>query len=166
MWHDRAMRRLGLIVALLLTASCSEAGQGNAADAGGPEAPKPRAPAPAAPCEPAYDYERCVDFRPAERMRDVWITGFERSEFIANAEGLPGQDDHRGADTWLTFANGAPDPALRRELDDMRTTAAVAMEFVGRRARRPGNYGHDGAPQLVIVDRILSARILGPIGRR
>jgi hypothetical protein len=42
---------------------------------------------------------------------------------------------------------------LRAELDALRATAAVDIEFIGRRARPPG--------AVVVVDRIISARSLG-----
>lgn len=114
----------------------------------------------------SMDYEHCADFLPAERMHGVWVTGFEQSAYLPDATAIPARDDPERHRTWLTFADGAaPDPALRAALDKMGTTAAVAVEFDGRRSRSPGNgYGHlGGADQLVIVDRIVSMRILGPL---
>ncbi|MGZ8311745.1 MAG: hypothetical protein ACXWUP_14665 [Allosphingosinicella sp.] len=155
-----------LATLMILLAACSaESGREEENRA---SAPPPRAAAPSPdPCAGTTDYEHCVDFLPAERLRGVWLTGFERSEFIPGAVRLPDPDDPRGSRIWLTFAAGAPDPVLRRQLDEMRTTAGVAIEFVGRRSRHPGAYGHmGGADRLVIVDRLLSARILGPLRPR
>ena len=115
-------------------------------------------------CTAGFD---CADLLPAERMRGVWVTGFERSAFVPNATEPPAYGDPSPDRIWLTFApDSPPDPALRAELDKMRTTAAVALEFIGRRSRGPGNFGHmGGAREMVRVERILSARILGPIRR-
>jgi hypothetical protein len=137
----------------------------------GPVSPPPP---PASPggdrCDGAMDYEHCVDFLPAERMHGVWVTGFEQSSYVSNATAAPAVDDPERHRTWLTFADGRwPNPAFRAELDKMRShmAVAVAIEFDGRRARGPGNgYGHlNGAQNLVIVDRIVSIRILGPLAR-
>ena len=86
-------------------------------------------------------------------MRGVWVTGFERSEYVPG--GTAGEPRAiRGRRAWLAFAPGAyPDPALRAELDGLRATAAVDIEFIGRRARPPG--------AVVVVDRIIAARSLG-----
>lgn len=96
------------------------------------------------------------DFGPAERMRGIWVTGFERSEYVPGGTGGRADGDPGPPRAWLAFAPGAyPDPALRAELDGLRATAAVDIEFIGRRARPPG--------AVVVVDRILSARSLGPV---
>ncbi|HEV7661067.1 MAG TPA: hypothetical protein VGO55_14610 [Allosphingosinicella sp.] len=96
------------------------------------------------------------DFGPAERMRGVWVTGFERSEYVPGGTGGRAEGDPGPPRAWLAFAPGAyPDPALRAELDGLRATAAVDIEFIGRRARPPG--------AVVVVDRIISARSLGPV---
>ena len=149
-----------------LLASCS-AERGQVAEGQVPA--EPRADARAEdPCRGSFDYEHCAEFLPAERMQGVWVTGFEQSGFIPGPAALPDPADPRRSRIWLDFAAGSPpDPALRRELDAMRTTAAVAMEFIGRRGRHPGRYGHlGGAREVVIVDRIVSMRILGPLRAR
>jgi len=96
------------------------------------------------------------DFGPAERMRGVWVTGFERSEYVPGGTGGRVAGDPGPRRAWLAFAPDAyPDPALRAELDKLRAIAAVDIEFIGRRARAPG--------QVVVVDQIISARSLGPV---
>ena len=98
------------------------------------------------------------DFGPRERLRGVWVTGFERSEYVPGGTGARAAGDPGPARAWLTFSPGAyPDPALRAELDALRATAAVDIEFEGRVARAPG--------AVVVVDRIISARNLGPVPR-
>lgn len=101
--------------------------------------------------------EQC-DFAPAERMRGVWVTGFERSEYVPGGTGARAEGDPGPERAWLAFAPGVfPDPELRAELDKLRSTAAVDIDFIGRRARPPG--------AVVVVDRIISARSLGPVRR-
>ena len=95
------------------------------------------------------------DFGPAERMRGVWVTGFERSEYVPGGTGARADGDPGPPRAWLAFAPGVfPDPGLRAELDKLRATAAVDIDFIGRRARPPG--------AVVVVDRIIAARSLGP----
>lgn len=147
---------------LLLLAACS-AGGGNGATqvaGGGPGAAAP----PQHSCPPGSEPEDCVALLPAEHLQGVWVTGFEQSGFIPGAIDAPGRDDVRAQDTWLTFARGAtPDHSLWDQRDARGGWAAFAIEFEGRRSRDRGRYGHlNGAPHLVVVDRILSLRILPP----
>lgn len=121
-------------------------------------APSPRQAA--GPCAAPVGPETIgnCDFGPVQRMRGIWVTGFEVSAFLPGATAMPGRDDARINRLWLTFAPGAyPDPALRRALDSLRATGAAMMEFDGRQARNG---------DVVIVDRIVSARLLGPLPRR
>jgi hypothetical protein len=149
------------IASMLLLAGCAAGAdnEGNeVADGGGPSAsPSPRV-APAGPCVGPITDEGLAncDFAPAERMRGVWVTGFERSEYVPGGTGGRAEGDPGPPRAWLAFAPGAyPDPVLRAELDALRATAAVDIEFIGRRARPPG--------AVVVVDRIISARSLGPV---
>lgn len=158
-----------VLAPLLLLAACS-AGAGNGsnqlAKEGGPTSP-PAAP-PAAPpqdCMNGGYAEDCVPLLPAEHMRGVWVTGFEQSGFIPGATGTPGRDDVRAQDIWLTFARGAtPDRSVWAQRDERGGWAAFAIEFEGRRSAGPspnGGYGHlNGAQNLVVVDRIISLRLL------
>lgn len=93
--------------------------------------------------------------------------GFERSAFLPGSMAMPAPDQARQDGIWLDFAAASPpDPALRRAMDELHSTAFVAIEFVGRRSRDEGQYGHlGGARHVVIVDRIISARLLGAPGR-
>ena len=98
--------------------------------------------------------DRC-DFAPRERLRGVWVSGFERSEYVPGGTGAYGPGDPPAPRYWLSFAPGVvPDPAVRAELDALRTTGAVDIAFEGRMARPPG--------AVVVVDRIISMRVLGP----
>jgi hypothetical protein len=157
-----------ILFLLPLLAACS-AGGGNAgneaANGGGPSGP-PTVP-PQERCPPGSYEEECVDLLPAETMRGVWVTGFEQSGFIPDATEVPEPNDVRAQQTWLSFADGAtPDRSVWAERDRRHGFAAFAIEFVGRRSRGAspnGGYGHlNGAANLVVVQRILSLRVLGP----
>jgi hypothetical protein len=159
-------RRVAILLAAMLGGCGAEAGnvgtnrQGgdppmNRQDGDPPAAPAPRA---SGPCEGPImqDMLDDCDFGPAERLSGVWVTGFERSEFALGGRGGIAPGELPPPRPWLAFAPGVhPDSALRAELDKMRTTAAVEIVFDGRRARPPG--------EVVVVDRIISMRILGPV---
>lgn len=155
------MRALALV---LLLAACS-GGAGNdsnrIAENDPPSTPPLPQPGPApdlpSPCVGPISeamLARC-DFGPREELRGVWVTGFERSEFVPGGTGARAEGDPGPRRDWLAFAPGVtPDPAVRAEADALRTTAAVEIHFEGRRARPPG--------AVVVVDRIIAMRVLGP----
>ena len=158
--------RYGLMSILLLLAACSAGGGNQVANGGGPSAP-PAGPPPPDRCQMGGNEEECADLLPAEQMRGVWVTGFERSGFIPDATEAPGRDDVQAQRTWLTFAHGAtPDRSVWAERDSRGGQAFFAIEFIGRRSRGPGpggGYGHlNGAETLVLVGRIISMRVIGP----
>lgn len=149
-----------VIGATLAIAGCS-ASDGTAAQ---DKAPGTTERAPSVDCS-RFDYARCIALSPTERMRGVWLSGFERSSFLAGAEAVPNGPDRYGNAVWVDFAPDATvDPTLRAEMDRMGGTVAVAIEFDGRRSRDAGRYGHMGvADHVVVIDRIRSAHILGRI---
>ena len=150
------------VLLLLLLAACSAGGGNQVANGGGPSAPPT-----GRDCASGGDEETCDALSPAERMRGVWVTGFERSGFIPDATEAPARDDVRAQRIWLTFARGAaPNRSVWAERDSRGGQAFFAIEFVGRRTQGTGlggGYGHlNGAETLVVVDRILSMRVIGP----
>ncbi|MBC7987884.1 MAG: hypothetical protein H7X93_14625 [Sphingomonadaceae bacterium] len=167
------MRRVALPTLILLAAcsaggeSTAGTGQGNRAPSGGDVSANSVTPDPNG-CRTTLNYDGCIEFLPAERMQGVWISGFERSAFAPGEMAIPDPDRSDLDAIWLGFASGGlPDPALRGEMDDLRQTAVVAITFIGRRSREAGDYGHlGGAEHVVIVDRIISARLLGPLRRQ
>src|SRR3546814_5829684 len=56
--------------------------------------------APSADCS-RFDYARCIALSPTERMRGVWLSGFERSSFLAGAEAVPNGPDRYGNAVWV-----------------------------------------------------------------
>ena len=167
------MRRIFATLSVAALVGCSMsggAGTANEQRANPPATPPVTPPTPPTKQAAAPDPGPCVgpispealeqcDFLPKERMEGVWVTGFERSEFVPGGTGAIDPNEPPVPRPWLAFAPGAyPDPELRGELDALHTTAAVAIVFDGRRARAPG--------QVVVVDHIISARSLGPVTPR
>jgi hypothetical protein len=116
-------------------------------------------------CAGGGNEEHCVEFGPAERIRGHWITGSDVSNFWE--EGSQGADGPGGPRTWLIFAAASPlDPELLARRDGIGRPVAIRIDFIGRRARRPGHYGNLGGHELlVIVDRIVSTEFVGPLQR-
>ena len=91
----------------------------------------------------------CFEMQPRRRWTGVWNKGWEWTSFCeGSGSGCPIASE-RGA-TWLTFADGArprwePKDGLHR------------VEFVGRRSAAPGNFGHLGQyDHLMVVDQLIS----------
>lgn len=153
-----------LLVPLLL-AACSGGGSNvnnQAINVAGPVTPPPPR-APAGPCVAPLPpgAEANCDFGAQERMQGVWVRGFEQSNFLPGDTQIPEMGYARRDHYWLTFADGVElDPAFREEFNKVGGTAAAAVEFVGRRSRAPGS------SPVVIVDRIISMRVLGEVGAR
>lgn len=103
--------------------------------------------------------KECFRFNPPERMRGIWLDEFEGSEFLPHATASPVVWPYSPDAIWLEFTR--PEPLLTGGQQ------AYAIEFVGRRATYPGNYGHLGASRhLIIVDELLSAKPVPPSKRR
>ncbi len=151
------MPRAASILLAAALAGCSAGAENEGNRIVRPDAPSAPAPGPGRPCFGPISHEGLAqcDFGPRERLRGVWVTGFERSEFVPGGNGAMAPGDAPPARDWLAFAPGVtPDPAVRAEADALRGTVAIEIEFEGRRARRPG--------RVTVVDRIISMRVLGP----
>ena len=160
------MRRTALVALAAALGGCGpDAGNGFGNERGGdppanrqagdqPLRPEERASAPCTGPIMRDDLENC-DFEPAARHSGVWVTGFERSDYVPGGTGGRAEGDPGPPRAWLAFAPGVvPDPAVRAAADKLGTTAAVEIVFIGRRARPPG--------AVIVVDRIVSMRLLGP----
>jgi hypothetical protein len=81
--------------------------------------------------------EKCLRFNPPERMQGVWIKRVEDAEFLPHVTASPGGglQPPEGSVT-LTFTKS--EALLKGGAE------AYAVEFVGRKATYPGNYGHLG----------------------
>src|SRR3546814_13866690 len=59
-----------------------------------------------------FDYARCIALLPTQRMRGVWLSGFERSSFLAGAQTMAQGTAQYVHDYWVDFAVGShPNPA-------------------------------------------------------
>jgi len=166
----RGQMRTAALSALLLLTACSGGGdrasQENRIPVGPVTPPPSRVPVvhPTGPCvapiEPGE--EANCDFQGRQRLSGVWVRGFEQSNFLWGETRLPDMNYATRDHYWLIFADGVtPDPAFRAQFDQVPGTAAAAIEFVGRRAA-----GTPHSSPVVIVDRIISMRVLGEVGTR
>ena len=99
----------------------------------------------------------CVPLLPRQRMRGVWVYDFEESSFIPNATAIPRADNRVRFRVNLHVVPGdiarvAGTPLGRRDAQ------AFAIDFLGRRSNSIEPYDE----YIVVVDRIISARYLGP----
>ena len=94
---------------------------------------------------------KCFDLLPASRWHGLWQQGWEWSNFCPEpAKECLIRADH--GDIWMEFAEGV-DPDLADGLYE--------VEFIGRRTRKPGNFGHlNQYDHLMIVERMISSRKL------
>jgi hypothetical protein len=93
----------------------------------------------------------CFEMTRAQRWSGLWESGWEWSNFCPD----PAKDCNwmakRG--TWLIFAKGAQDGPKLLEHGIYR------IEFVGRRTKLAGNFGHQAAyNHLIVVDRLISVQ--------
>ena len=93
----------------------------------------------------------CFQLTPAQRWSGLWETGWEWSDFCPDPAKECDWMAKRG--TWLIFAKGAyreprpPDEGVYR------------IDFVGRRTRLAGNFGHEAAyDYLMVVDRVIEVQ--------
>jgi hypothetical protein len=94
----------------------------------------------------------CYEMLPPQRWSGLWEHGWEWTNFCPEPATTCDWMAERG--TWLTFADNVK---LEPKLPD----GVHRIEFIGRRTKVPGNFGHTANYEhLMIVDRIIS---LGPI---
>jgi len=91
----------------------------------------------------------CFDMLPAQHWSGLWNSGWEWTNFCpAPATACPIAAEH--GDVWLIFAKGAYPDAERLE-------GIYRIEFVGRRTKVPGYFGHlSQYNHLMVVDRVIS----------
>lgn len=109
--------------------------------------------------------DQCYKMEAPRRYRGIWIDEFEGQQFIA--EGTKAPEWPRGdakAPDWRKKADRAI--AATIWLNSERANLShkwqqggrrVFVEFIGRKTKYPGNYGHMGmSGQEIIVDRIIT----------
>lgn len=113
----------------------------------------------------------CEEFLPAEVMRGVWFRGFEESGFIPNVDSVALHREmsaHSANPEFNIFLDIDDDKAYRRMGVNRcgGTTCAYAITFVGRRTRHAGAYYSGEGNHVVVVDALLSGRLLGRVTTR
>jgi hypothetical protein len=94
------------------------------------------------------DDSDCFAMLPAHRWSGLWEKGWEWTNFCPDPAKECDWMAKRG--TWLTFAKGARSETV---LPD----GTYRIEFVGRRSKVPGNFGHQASyDHLMVVDRVIS----------
>jgi len=113
-------------------------------------------------------YRDCLPLLPQERMQGVWYSGFEESSFVPNATGAPARRiiSRASVEAYMrTHVELEVPPAeIDRIAGDFRAlpgTRAVLISFLGRRARPRRTADGTEAIPVIVVDRLLSARVLG-----
>jgi hypothetical protein len=99
------------------------------------------------------DESECFEMLPAQRWKGLWNTGWEWTSFCpAPASECPITEEQ--GDIWLEYPEGAyTGPEL--------TDGIYEVEFVGRRTKSPGRFGHMGQyDHLMIADHFMSVRKL------
>jgi len=90
----------------------------------------------------------CYEMLPAQRWEGLWEHGWEWTNFCPEPARTCNWMAKRG--TWLTFADNV---VLEEDIPE----GIHRIEFVGRRTKVPGNFGHTFASEhLMVVDRIIA----------
>ena len=90
----------------------------------------------------------CYKMLPAQRWSGLWEHGWEWTNFCPDPADTCDWMAKRGI--WLDFADNV-------ELEDNLPDGIHRIEFVGRRTKMPGNFGHTASyNHLMIVDQIIS----------
>jgi hypothetical protein len=107
----------------------------------------------------------CIAFGPPRRFRGIWLASMEGFDFVEGTTTIA-QAKARSRKVWLTIdQQSLVTPDLRRP----HIGHAYRVSFIGRAAidmhrKPPDGYGHMGMSSgLVLVDRMLVAKDLGPI---
>jgi len=98
------------------------------------------------------DRSDCFDMMPAQRWSGLWEHGWEWTNFCPDPAKECEWMSKRGI--WLKFAEGA------RPKSDI-PWGLYRIEFVGRRTKVRGNFGHTNAyDHLMVVDRLISIKTI------
>jgi len=90
----------------------------------------------------------CYEMLPAQHWSGLWEHGWEWTNFCPEPSRSCDWMAKRG--TWLTFSDDV-------QIDANLPDGVHHIEFVGRRTKVPGNFGHTASYEhLMVVDRIIS----------
>ncbi len=105
--------------------------------------------------------DKCFAMLPAQRWRGLWRDDFEGSRFCP-APAAVCADDTPGDKIWLSF-----DSDVRPDGGRKPTMQLYSIEFIGRRTRERGSYGHMGTSQHeVLVDTLVATKPLSERSRQ
>lgn len=95
------------------------------------------------------DDPNCFEMTPSQHWSGLWENGWEWTNFCPDPAKNCDWISKRGS--WLTFAQGAYRGS--KPLD----RGVYRIDFVGRRTKAAGNFGHLGSyDHLIVVERVLS----------
>lgn len=106
----------------------------------------------------------CREMTPSKRMTGVFVLAFEERSFFPNKTAIPDANDplrftHEIELDYDAVGKYAPASAASENGD------AFLLTFIGRRTRDPYSVDCQGLPQYTtVVDRLISARYIGPMG--
>ncbi len=110
-----------------------------------------------------YSVGHCEAMVPAREMEGVWVTAFEESSFFPGVAGIPDANDPARFSREIELDDREVARLSGRAPSDPRGEA-YRLTFEGRRTRDI-RFDCFGLPSYaVVVDRLKSARYLGPIG--
>jgi hypothetical protein len=109
--------------------------------------------------------DQCYKMEPARRYRGIWIDAFEGQQFIPEGAKVP--EWPRGSpklSEWRKKAERAIAATIWLDVEHAQLghrwqegARKAFIEFIGRKTKFPGNYGHMGmSGQEIIVDRVIS----------
>ena len=107
-------------------------------------------------------WKNCLEFLPPAKMKGIWIQDFEESSFLPGGGEIPKPDNRDRFTIFLDIDAAAVSKITGTPLD-MTRARAVELNFVGRQSKYPGPYYTGTNDQVVVVDRIISARYLGVV---
>jgi hypothetical protein len=110
-----------------------------------------------------FSMGHCEAMSSPEPMTGVWVTAFEESSYFPGVTALPDPNDPLRFTQAIELDESQVE-RLAGPVDD-RNANAYLLSFVGRRTRDPYSVDCRGTPYFsVVVDRLIDARHLGPMG--
>ena len=109
--------------------------------------------------------DECSKMEPARRYQGIWVDAFEGQQFIPKGTKAPQWPrGNFNTSEWRKEADRAIAGSIWLDVERAKLGhkwkqggRRAIIEFVGRKTRFPGNYGHMGMfGQEIIVDRVIS----------
>ena len=111
--------------------------------------------------------DTCYKMEAPRRYRGIWVDEFEGQSFVPEGTKAPEWPrGNRSSPEWIKQVDRAIAATIWLDVERAKVGhkwqqggRKVFIEFVGRKTRYPGNYGHMGmSGQEIIVDRVISLR--------